>query len=141
MDAEGEDDDLTSADAEGEKEDLVVDSNQPSPSTNSPPAPHPAFPPSPPTTNGQPPIDPVINGEPSVPPPLPSTANAPEPSRRPSYPSLSPASYESYSQDVLLTSSIDGNLLLWDRRVPQASGSKGVGSLNSNASPWCMSVS
>jgi len=59
-------------------------------------------------------------------------------------PLLSPTTYKSFSEDVLLTSSMDGQVTLIDRRVPLDEGSSGgVGRLipGDKAPPWCMSVS
>ncbi len=54
--------------------------------------------------------------------------------------SLDPASYATFSPDVLMTASIDGQIVLWDRRV-DAPG-KGVGRLEASdkTPPWCVSV-
>jgi transcriptional activator SPT8 len=59
-------------------------------------------------------------------------------------PVLSPAIYRQFSDDVLLYSSMDGQVVLVDRRVPSYEGtSGGVGRLlpGERAPPWCMSVS
>lgn len=59
-------------------------------------------------------------------------------------PLLSATSYKAFSDDVFLTSSMDGQVVLVDRRVPDYSGtSAGVGRLTpgEKAPPWCMSVS
>lgn len=61
-----------------------------------------------------------------------------------SIPVLSPATYRQFSDDVLLYSSMDGQVVLIDRRVPSYEGtSGGVGRLlpGERAPPWCMSVS
>lgn len=60
-------------------------------------------------------------------------------------PSLAPLSHESYrafSDDIVLTSAMDGNVVLIDRRV-KSYESGGVGRLiaGDKAPPWCMSVS
>ena len=49
-------------------------------------------------------------------------------------------SYSTYSPELLLTASIDGQVILWDRRV-QTSGT-GVGRLwmSEKTPPWCLSV-
>ncbi|WVR07353.1 hypothetical protein IAU60_004394 [Kwoniella sp. DSM 27419] len=88
--------------------------------------------------------------------PTPSSSSAPlfvpqsaGPSARPSagaaanIPLLSPTSYRAFSDDVLLTSSMDGQVVLIDRRVPSEEGSGlGVGRLQpgERAPPWCMSA-
>lgn len=59
-------------------------------------------------------------------------------------PALSPVNWKAYSEDVLLTSSMDGQLVLIDRRVPSYEGTgAGVGRLlpGEKTPPWCMSVS
>lgn len=59
-------------------------------------------------------------------------------------PTLDKNTYKSFSEDVLLYSSMDGQVTLVDRRVPSSeNGSSGVGRLmgGDKAPPWCMSVS
>lgn len=59
-------------------------------------------------------------------------------------PLLSKTTYKAFSDDVMLTSSMDGQVVLIDRRVPDyESGKSGVGRLlpGDKAPPWCMSVS
>lgn len=55
-------------------------------------------------------------------------------------PTLTPAMYRQFSDDVMLVSAIDGEVALHDRRV---SGNTLVGRLESSEKtpPWCMSVS
>lgn len=55
-------------------------------------------------------------------------------------PLLDPNTYSTYSSDVLMTASIDGQIFLWDRRV-ETQG-KGVGRLfmSERTPPWCVSV-
>ncbi|WRT68201.1 uncharacterized protein IL334_005176 [Kwoniella shivajii] len=58
-------------------------------------------------------------------------------------PLLSPTSYKSFSDDVVLTSSMDGQVVLIDRRIPASEGAGvGVGRLmpGERAPPWCMSA-
>ncbi|OWZ40060.1 transcriptional activator SPT8 [Cryptococcus neoformans c8] len=58
-------------------------------------------------------------------------------------PVLSPVNWKAYSEDVLLTSSMDGQLVLIDRRVPSYEGTgAGVGRLlpGEKTPPWCMSA-
>ena len=56
-------------------------------------------------------------------------------------PILSPTTYKTFSDDVLLTSSMDGRVVLIDRRAPTYSGT-GVSRLvaGDKAPPWCMSA-
>lgn len=59
-------------------------------------------------------------------------------------PVLSKTSFKAFSEDVFLTSSMDGQVVLVDRRVPDYESAKGgVGRLlpGDKAPPWCMSVS
>ncbi|OCF30840.1 transcriptional activator SPT8 [Kwoniella heveanensis BCC8398] len=59
-------------------------------------------------------------------------------------PLLSPTSYKAFSDDILLTSSMDGQVVVIDRRVPNYEGTgAGVGRLQpgERAPPWCMSAS
>lgn len=55
-------------------------------------------------------------------------------------PTLDSAAYAEYSADVLMTASIDGQVVLWDRRVNTPG--KGVGRLemSDKTPPWCVSV-
>jgi transcriptional activator SPT8 len=55
-------------------------------------------------------------------------------------PTLTPATYRQFSDDVMLVSAIDGEVALHDRRI---SGNTLVGKLESSEKtpPWCMSVS
>lgn len=85
------------------------------------------------------------NGTEPVPPPRAATEAAPSstPVAR-SLPSLSPATYGAYSADVLMTSAIDGSVVLWDRRVSnkEAGNGRGVGRFEGpeRTPKWCMSV-
>ena len=77
---------------------------------------------------------------PQTPPPQPkpTTTFIPPPKNAP--PLLDFANYSTYSPELLLTASIDGQVILWDRRV-QTSGT-GVGRLwmSEKTPPWCLSV-
>lgn len=55
-------------------------------------------------------------------------------------PLLDSATYATYSPDLLLTASIDGQIILWDKRVHTPG--KGVGRLwmSEKTPPWCLSV-
>lgn len=57
-------------------------------------------------------------------------------------PLLSRTTYDAFSEDIMMTSSMDGQVTLIDRRVPTKSEG-GVGRLQpgERAPPWCMSVS
>ncbi|WWC90902.1 uncharacterized protein L201_005840 [Kwoniella dendrophila CBS 6074] len=58
-------------------------------------------------------------------------------------PLLTPTSYKAFSDDVILTSSMDGQVVLIDRRIPSNEGTGfGVGRLmpGERAPPWCMSA-
>lgn len=56
-------------------------------------------------------------------------------------PVLDPLSYSTYSPDVLMVASIDGQIVLWDKRVHTPG--RGVGRLwmSDKTPPWCVSVS
>jgi transcriptional activator SPT8 len=56
-------------------------------------------------------------------------------------PVLDPVTYNNFSPDILMTAAIDGQVMLWDRRVH--SPGYGVGSLplGEKTRPWCVSVS
>ncbi|KAI8998615.1 WD40 repeat-like protein [Trametes punicea] len=55
-------------------------------------------------------------------------------------PILDPTTYATFSPDLLMTAHVDGQVILWDRRV-QTPG-KGVGRLwmSEKTPPWCMSA-
>ena len=68
------------------------------------------------------------------------TPSASRPSAAANIPLLSPATYKAFSDDVLLASSMDGQVSLIDRRV-QGDGLVGRLQPGDKAPPWCMSVS
>jgi hypothetical protein len=70
--------------------------------------------------------------------PAPSWRSALPPKNMP--PMLDTSAYATYSVDLLMTASIDGQVILWDRRVN--STGRGVGRLwlSDKTPPWCMSV-
>lgn len=55
-------------------------------------------------------------------------------------PLLAPTDYSTYSPELLMTAFIDGQVILWDRRV--STSGKGVGRLwmSEKTPPWCLSV-
>ena len=55
-------------------------------------------------------------------------------------PLLDPIGYTTYSSDLLMTAAIDGQIILWDKRVNTTG--KGVGRLwmSEKTPPWCLSV-
>jgi len=79
--------------------------------------------------------------------PNPSPHNTPQP-RASSHiappknapPLLDPTTYANYSADLLMTASIDGQIILWDKRVNTPG--QGVGRLwmSEKTPPWCLSV-
>ncbi|KAF8350650.1 WD40 repeat-like protein [Amanita rubescens] len=71
-------------------------------------------------------------------PPLSTVSSIPPPKNAP--PLLDPATYATYSPNVLMTAYIDGQVVLWDRRA-QTPG-KGVGRLwmSEKTPPWCLSA-
>ncbi|PFH54299.1 hypothetical protein AMATHDRAFT_570 [Amanita thiersii Skay4041] len=66
------------------------------------------------------------------------TSSIPAPKNAP--PFLDSATYATYSFDLLMTAHIDGQVILWDRRVH--SPGKGVGRLwmSEKTPPWCLSA-
>ena len=84
------------------------------------------------------PIAPAQPSLPSARQPIGSGAPAPAPKNAP--PVLDPLSYTMFSPDVLLTASIDGQVMLWDRRVNTPG--RGVGRLwmSERTPPWCVSA-
>ena len=72
-------------------------------------------------------------------PPRPAVSSIAPPKNAP--PLLDPTSFATYSSNVLMTAYIDGQVVLWDRRV-QTPG-RGVGRLwmSEKTPPWCLSVS
>ncbi|KAF8522259.1 WD40 repeat-like protein [Hysterangium stoloniferum] len=69
---------------------------------------------------------------------LPATAGIVPQSKKPTIPLLDPVTYGEFSMDILLAASIDGQVVLWDRR---AQSSRGVGRLEmgEKCPPWCLS--
>jgi transcriptional activator SPT8 len=55
-------------------------------------------------------------------------------------PLLDPTEYATFSPDLLMTAAIDGQIILWDKRVSTVG--KGVGRLwmSEKTPPWCLSV-
>jgi transcriptional activator SPT8 len=55
-------------------------------------------------------------------------------------PLLDPATYATYSPNLLMTTAIDGQIILWDKRTHSLG--KGVGRLwmSEKTPPWCLSV-
>jgi transcriptional activator SPT8 len=84
----------------------------------------------------------------ATPAPAPAATPAPRPATKPSakivagaaasIPLLTPTEYKAMSNDILLTSSMDGQVTLFDRREGGAVGRLVPGD---RAPPWCMSVS
>jgi transcriptional activator SPT8 len=58
-------------------------------------------------------------------------------------PLLDPPTYATFSSDMLITASIDGQVILWDKRVHGSGIKGGVGRLwmSDKTPPWCLSVS
>jgi transcriptional activator SPT8 len=84
----------------------------------------------------------------TVPSPLPASLAAPipkppipAPAPKNAPPILDAPSYAAFSQDVIMTAAMDGQVVLWDCRVPSGAG-YGVGRLwmSEKTPPWCLSV-
>lgn len=101
----------------------------PSPNINTNPAPVP--PPQAPPPPSRAPVLPPSN--------RPGLLSNPRAPPRVGLPSLTPATYKEFSDDIMLVASLDGEVALHDRRI----GSSLVGKLESGPKtpPWCMSVS
>jgi transcriptional activator SPT8 len=56
-------------------------------------------------------------------------------------PLLDSSAYQSFSPDVLMTASIDGQVILWDRRVETPGNGVGRLWMSEKTPPWCLSVS
>lgn len=56
-------------------------------------------------------------------------------------PVLDPATYASFSPDILMTAAIDGQVMLWDRRVHSPGHGVGRLPMGEKTRPWCVSVS
>lgn len=87
----------------------------------------------------------IASAQPALPgtaPPAPTLPKpqkaAPAPKNAP--PILDSSTYAGFSPDILMTASIDGQVILWDRRAYTLG--KGVGRLwmGEKTPPWCMSV-
>lgn len=55
-------------------------------------------------------------------------------------PPLDPVSYSAFSPDILMTAAIDGQVMLWDRRVHTPGYGVGSLPLGEKTRPWCVSV-
>ncbi|GLB34897.1 putative WD40 repeats [Lyophyllum shimeji] len=55
-------------------------------------------------------------------------------------PLLDPASYATFSPDLLLTASIDGQVILWDRRANTPGSGVGRLWMSEKTPPWCLSA-
>lgn len=55
-------------------------------------------------------------------------------------PLLDSAIYSAYSPDILMTASIDGQLMIWDRRVDIPGSGVGRLWMSEKTPPWCLSV-
>lgn len=56
-------------------------------------------------------------------------------------PVLDAGAYGAFSPDVLMTASVDGAIVLWDRRVNSAGHGVGRLEMSIKTPPWCVSVS
>jgi len=75
----------------------------------------------------------VVPGSKPAPVPAPAPKNAP--------PILDASSYATFSQDIIMTAAMDGQVVLWDCRAPSGPG-YGVGRLwmSEKTPPWCLSA-
>jgi len=89
------------------------------------------------STLSVPKVDGVTPATPVAKPPV--TAGIVVQSKKPMIPLLDPVTYGEFSMDILLAASIDGQVVLWDRR---ARNSRGVGRLEmgEKCPPWCLSA-
>ncbi|KAI0273745.1 WD40-repeat-containing domain protein [Gloeopeniophorella convolvens] len=85
------------------------------------------------------PAPPTLAASNVVPSPRPPPAPAPAPKNAP--PILDSPSYAAFSSDVIMTAAMDGQVVLWDCRVPSGAG-HGVGRLwmSEKTPPWCLSA-
>lgn len=56
-------------------------------------------------------------------------------------PVLDPVTYSCFSPDVLMTAAIDGQVMLWDKRVNSPGYGVGRLPMGEKTRPWCVSVS
>lgn len=56
-------------------------------------------------------------------------------------PVLDPVTYSLFSPDVLMTAAIDGQVMLWDKRVHSPGFGVGRLPMGEKTRPWCVSVS
>ncbi|KAI0006137.1 WD40-repeat-containing domain protein [Russula compacta] len=77
----------------------------------------------------------------SAPPLLPKPPLIPAPAPKNAPPILDASSYATFSQDIIMTAAMDGQVVLWDCRAPSGSG-YGVGRLwmSEKTPPWCLSA-
>jgi len=81
---------------------------------------------------------PLVNGVPSQTAPRPSLSTIAPPKGAP--PLLDSQRYKTFSPDILMTAAIDGQIMLWDKRVNTVG--QGVGRLwiSEKTPPWCLSA-
>lgn len=87
----------------------------------------------------QQPLPPVQAPQPPPPKPV-AKVVAPKPPPKNAPPLLDSSSYSNFSSDLLMTAFVDGQVVLWDRRV--STPGQGVGRLwmSEKTPPWCLSV-
>jgi len=85
------------------------------------------------------PAPPSLPASAAVPSPKPPPTPASAPKNAP--PILDASSYAAFSQDIIMTAAMDGQVVLWDCRAASGSG-YGVGRLwmSEKTPPWCLSV-
>ncbi|KAG6814390.1 hypothetical protein H0H92_010976 [Tricholoma furcatifolium] len=80
----------------------------------------------------------ITNDAPQRPHQKPTLSSIAPPKNAP--PLLDSVTYSGYSPDVLMTASIDGQVILWDRRIEAAGNGVGRLWMSEKTPPWCLSV-
>ncbi|KNZ71808.1 Transcription factor SPT8 [Termitomyces sp. J132] len=71
-------------------------------------------------------------------PPKATSGTIPPPKNTP--PLLDSATYATYSPDILMTASIDGQIIIWDRRIDTLGSGVGRLWMSEKTPPWCLSA-
>jgi transcriptional activator SPT8 len=86
-----------------------------------------------------PPKSTIVNGSNPLQPLQPANASTKAPPKG-APPLLDHERYKTFSPDILMTVAIDGQIMLWDKRVNSPGAGVGRLSIHEKTPPWCLSV-